>query len=99
MRGSMGIGKVIKAEFSPEGLANFFLWICVFHFSCHHGQEFGKIDGAVAVGVDLVDHVLELRLGRILPQRPHPEFDKNYTFSTLFSSWNSNFFLKFLKDF
>jgi len=30
-----------------------------------------KVDCAVIVGVDFVDHVLQLRLGRILTQRPH----------------------------
>jgi len=30
-----------------------------------------EVDGAVVVGVDLVDHVLELRLGRVLAQRSH----------------------------
>lgn len=30
-----------------------------------------EIDGSVVVGVDLVDHVLELRLGGVLSQTPH----------------------------
>jgi hypothetical protein len=30
-----------------------------------------EIDHAVVVGVDLVDHVLELRLGGVLSQTPH----------------------------
>jgi hypothetical protein len=30
-----------------------------------------EINGAVIVGVDLVDHVLELRLGRVLAKRSH----------------------------
>jgi hypothetical protein len=30
-----------------------------------------EIDGAIVVGVDLVDHVLELRFTRILAKRAH----------------------------
>ena len=30
-----------------------------------------KVDGAIVVGVDLVDHVLQLRLGRVLTEGPH----------------------------
>lgn len=33
--------------------------------------KFGELDGARAVHVDLVDHVLDLGVGRVLPQRPH----------------------------
>jgi hypothetical protein len=31
----------------------------------------GEIDGAVVIGIHLVDHILQLRLGRILAQRAH----------------------------
>ena len=31
----------------------------------------GEVDGPIVVGIDLVDHVLELRLGRILTKRAH----------------------------
>ncbi len=34
-------------------------------------QRTAKVDGAVVVGIDLVDHVLELRLGRVLAERAH----------------------------
>ena len=30
-----------------------------------------EIDGAVVVSVNLIDHVLQLRLGRVLAQRAH----------------------------
>lgn len=31
----------------------------------------GKVDGAVVVGIDLVDHVLQLGLGGVLAKRAH----------------------------
>jgi len=31
----------------------------------------GEVDGAVVVGVNLVDHVLQLGLGGVLAQRAH----------------------------
>jgi hypothetical protein len=49
-----------------EGLLNLFLRVGVLHLARHHGQEFGKVNRAVAVGVDLLDHILELVLSRIL---------------------------------
>ena len=49
-----------------------FRWpVCVLHFPGHHGEELWEVNGAVAIGVHLVDHVLQLRLCRVLPQRPH----------------------------
>lgn len=30
-----------------------------------------EVDGAIVVGIDLVDHILQLRLGRVLTQRSH----------------------------
>ena len=41
------------------------------HLSRHEGQELREVDGAVAVDVDLVDHVLELSLRRVLAERSH----------------------------
>lgn len=55
----------------PEGLPNLLLGIRVLHLPGHHGQELGEVDGAVAVGVHLVDHVLQLGLGGVLPQGAH----------------------------
>merc|ERR1719235_1098343 len=54
-----------------EGLDQFLLRISVLHLPCHQGQELGKIDRSVAVGIDLVDHVLQLSLCRILTQGSH----------------------------
>jgi hypothetical protein len=42
-----------------------------YHLARHHRKKFGKVDGAVAVGIDLVDHVLELGLGRVLAEGAH----------------------------
>merc|ERR1719211_160116 len=47
------------------------LCICILHLPCHQRQELWKIDRAVPVGVDFVDHVLQLSLCGILPKRPH----------------------------
>jgi hypothetical protein len=43
---------------------------------CHEGEEFWEVDGAIAVGVHLIDHVLQFGLGGVLPQRAHdcPQF-------------------------
>jgi hypothetical protein len=35
------------------------------------GGHTGEVDGAVVVGVNLVDHVLQLRLGGVLSKRAH----------------------------
>ena len=35
------------------------------------GTHTGEVNGAVVVGVNLVDHVLQLRLGGVLAQRAH----------------------------
>lgn len=54
-----------------EGLLDLLLAIRIAHLACHHCEEFGEIDRAVAVRVDFVNHVLELSFRRVLPQRPH----------------------------
>lgn len=54
-----------------ERFSNFSLRVGVLHFSRHHGQEFGEIDGAVIVNVHFVDHVSKFRFRRGLPERPH----------------------------
>ena len=41
------------------------------HLSGHQRQELGEVNGAVSIGVDLVDHVLQLGLRRVLAQRAH----------------------------
>ena len=39
--------------------------------TCHGALRTGKINGAIVVGVNLIDHVLKLRLGWVLTKRPH----------------------------
>merc|ERR1712232_1486469 len=43
----------------------------VLHLARHKRQKFRKIDRTITVGVDLVNHVLELGLRGVLPQRAH----------------------------
>merc|ERR1719336_3566857 len=45
-----------------ERLPDLLLAVCVLHLPGHHGEELGEVDRAVAVGVHLVDHVLQLGL-------------------------------------
>ena len=54
-----------------ERLLDLFLRIGITHFARHHGEELGEVNRAVAVCVDLVDHVLQFGLGRVLTQRAH----------------------------
>merc|ERR1719189_1967031 len=54
-----------------EGFDQLLLCVGVFHLARHEGQKLGKVDGAITICVDLVDHVLELSLCGVLPQRPH----------------------------
>ena len=59
-----------------EGLLDLLLTIAVLHLSGHHGQELREIDSAVAIGVDLVDHILKFGLCGVLAQGTHdgPKF-------------------------
>mmetsp|Transcript_5766 Transcript_5766/g.11783 ORF Transcript_5766/g.11783 Transcript_5766/m.11783 type:complete len:206 (+) Transcript_5766:195-812(+) len=54
-----------------EGLLQLLLRVGVLHLLGHQGKELGEIDGAVAVGIDLVDHVLKLGLGGVLAEGAH----------------------------
>merc|ERR1719203_70710 len=54
-----------------ESLDELLLRVRVLHLTRHERQKLWKIDGAIAIGVHLVDHVLQLGLRRILAQRPH----------------------------
>ena len=54
-----------------EGLFNLFLSIRVLHLPSHHGQELRKVDGTISIGINLVDHVLELSLRGVLSQGTH----------------------------
>merc|ERR1719203_1429887 len=54
-----------------ESLDELLLRVRVLHLACHQRQELGEIDGTIAIGVHLVDHVLQVSLSRVLTQRPH----------------------------
>ena len=54
-----------------EGLFDLLLTIGVLHLPGHHGQELGEINSAIAIGVDLVDHILKFSLCGVLAQRTH----------------------------
>ena len=53
----------------PESLPDLLLAVRVLHLPRHHSEELVEVDGSVCVY--LVDHVLELCLGGVLPERPH----------------------------
>lgn len=54
-----------------ERLLDLLLRIGIAHLPRHHGEELWEIDGAVTVGVDLVDHVLKLCFGGVLAEGTH----------------------------
>merc|ERR1719389_794181 len=54
-----------------EGLLDLLLGVGVLHLTSHQVQELGEVDGAGAIGIDLVDHVLELSLGGVLAEGAH----------------------------
>ncbi len=54
-----------------ECLKDLLLRVSVLHLTGHHGQELGEINGAVAICIDLVDHVSELGLGGVLSKGSH----------------------------
>jgi hypothetical protein len=68
---SGGDEAVVVAVEDLESLADLLLGVGVLHLARHHGEELGKVNGAVVVGIDLVDHVLQLRLGGVLAERAH----------------------------
>jgi hypothetical protein len=68
---SSGNEAVVITVENLEGLADLLLGVGVLHLARHHGKEFREVDGAVVVSVDLVDHVLKLRLGGVLAERAH----------------------------
>ncbi|KAF5215955.1 hypothetical protein ECC02_011319 [Trypanosoma cruzi] len=51
-----------------ERLLDLLLRVRVLHLAGHQRQELGEVNGAAAVLVHLVDHVLQLRLRRVLAQ-------------------------------
>mmetsp|Transcript_7993 Transcript_7993/g.18713 ORF Transcript_7993/g.18713 Transcript_7993/m.18713 type:complete len:210 (+) Transcript_7993:141-770(+) len=54
-----------------ERLLQLLLRISVLHLARHQRAELWEVNCAVAVSVDLVDHVLQLSLGRVLAERAH----------------------------
>mmetsp|Transcript_26522 Transcript_26522/g.70382 ORF Transcript_26522/g.70382 Transcript_26522/m.70382 type:complete len:204 (-) Transcript_26522:20-631(-) len=54
-----------------EGLDELLLGVRVLHLPGHEAEELREVDGSVAIGIHFVDHVLELRLGGVLPQGAH----------------------------
>merc|ERR1712146_140263 len=54
-----------------EGLNELFLGIGVLHLTGHEGKELWEINGAVAISIDLVDHVLKLGLSWVLTKGAH----------------------------
>ena len=54
-----------------EGLDDFLLAVSVLHLASHHSKELREIDGAVAISIDLIDHVLELGLSGVLAKGAH----------------------------
>ncbi|KAI6770823.1 hypothetical protein HG531_009678 [Fusarium graminearum] len=71
---SSGNEAVVVTVEDLESLADLLLGVGVLHLARHHGKELFspmEVDGAVVVSVDLVDHVLKLRLGGVLAERAH----------------------------
>eukprot|EP01084_Bolivina_argentea_P319535 554227_1 len=54
-----------------EGFLDFLLGVSIVHLSTHQSEELWKVDGTRGILIDFVDHVLQLRLGGVLPQRAH----------------------------
>jgi len=54
-----------------EGLDELLLSIGILHLSGHEGEELWEINGSVTIGIDLIDHVLELSLGWVLSEGSH----------------------------
>ena len=45
-----------------EGFSDLFLAVCVLHHPDHHSEELSDVNGAVAIRVHLIDHILQLRI-------------------------------------
>ena len=70
--------KVFDRDFSVavdiedlKALADLLFFVNVLHVARHEVQELLKVDLLVAVVVHLVNHIDQLALGRLLPQRLH----------------------------
>merc|ERR1711879_680753 len=57
--GDKAIAVLVK---HAEGFLELLLGICVLHLASHQGAEFRKVDGAIAIGINLVDHVRAAQL-------------------------------------
>ena len=53
-----------KSQFSAA-------WIARLHLASHKVEELWKVDRAIAVSIDLINHVLQFCLGWVLAERPH----------------------------
>merc|ERR1719354_1517303 len=49
-----------------ECFLDFLLGVSVLQFTCHHGKKFWKVNSAISISINLVDHVLQLSFGRVL---------------------------------
>ena len=54
-----------------EHVHELLLGVTLVHLPEHHGEKLGKVDLAVAVGVDLAHHRLQLLVSGFLTERPH----------------------------
>merc|ERR1712057_21973 len=52
------VGVVVIEEL--EYLLDVLAGVLLTHLSCHHLEEFGELDGAIAIAIDVGDHLLEL---------------------------------------
>mmetsp|Transcript_58117 Transcript_58117/g.168710 ORF Transcript_58117/g.168710 Transcript_58117/m.168710 type:complete len:385 (+) Transcript_58117:640-1794(+) len=57
----------------PKCLQNLLLGIGVFHFPTHHREKFRKVNHTNTIRIDLVDHVCDLCVGRVLTQTAQQE--------------------------
>ena len=61
----------IDIESLLESLHELLLGVGALHLAGHKAKELGEINGAVAISIDLVDHILKLSLSRVLTEGPH----------------------------
>ena len=54
-----------------ESLLDLLLAVRIAHFARHHREKLREIQRPVPISVQFIDHVLELSLSRVLPQRSH----------------------------
>ena len=52
--------------------------VCIHHLPDHHSQKLRELNGAVAIGVHLLDHVPEQSFGGVLTQGSH-ELSENFS--------------------